>query len=617
MSCWFKRTTKTMIIKVKSILLLLLLPMALQATPSQSFLPGESWPDDKGVHINAHGGGILFHDGVYYWFGQHMIAGDAGNSAHVGVGVYSSKDLYNWKDEGIAFAVSTEPDGEIRKGCVLERPKVIHNAKTGKFVMWFHYEANGSYQTAESAVAVADQVTGPYRFVARFRPNAGVWPLNVPEEAKKPLTPEELEKLDNANKFFRRDHVGGQMARDMTLFVDDDATAYHVYASEENGTLHISQLSDDYLKPAGKYYRVLPGGGNEAPALFKHQGKYYMISSGLSGWAPNAARLSVADHIGGPWTSLGNPCVGPLERVNITFDGQSTHVLPVAGKPGAFIFMADRWRPGNAIDGRHLWYPFVVTKDGEVRIEEHDAWDLSIFDLGSMDETLRPKLAANRNAVATSPDTASFQWDAVPGAAGYRIHYNGRLIKFTNRREFSQSGLTPGIRIAYTVTPVTLDGRTGKTSDPLVWTTAASEPKDHWLDEMVPVQKAQEWGELGRKTSVTGGPLTIGGTRYPRGLGTHANSNLIYAVPAYAGRFEEWVGLDAAGPNGSIRFQVKCDGEVKFDSGVMRAGDAAKPVDLPLSGVFELELVVTDAGDGNSHDHANWADARILSNQAK
>jgi len=88
------------------------------------FRPGELWPDTHGTHINAHGGGILFHDGTYYWFGEHKIAGEAGNRAQVGVHVYSSRDLLNWKDEGIALSVSDDPQGDIARGCILERPKV-------------------------------------------------------------------------------------------------------------------------------------------------------------------------------------------------------------------------------------------------------------------------------------------------------------------------------------------------------------------------------------------------------------------------------------------------------------------------------------------------------------
>ena len=70
------------------------------------------------------------------------------------------------------------------------------------------------------------------------------------------------------------------MVRDMTLFVDDYGRAYHIYASEDNNTLNVSLLSDDYLQPAGRYVRVLPGRSNEAPALMKHKGRYFLIGSG-------------------------------------------------------------------------------------------------------------------------------------------------------------------------------------------------------------------------------------------------------------------------------------------------------------------------------------------------
>ena len=109
-----------------------------------SFHPGEIWEDDSGIHINAHGGGILYHEGMYYWYGQHMIEGEAGNKAQVGIHCYSSTDLYNWKDQGITLkVVENNPDHDITKGCILERPKVIFNKKTEKFVMWFHIELIG------------------------------------------------------------------------------------------------------------------------------------------------------------------------------------------------------------------------------------------------------------------------------------------------------------------------------------------------------------------------------------------------------------------------------------------------------------------------------------------
>ena len=219
---------------------------------------------------------------------------------------------------------------------------MIYNRKTGKFVMWFHLELKSKgYGAARSGVAVADQPTGPYRFIESFRPNAGHWPVNVPAELKQPLSAEEeahVRKLHLGggpvpnfpeNLLFRRDFAGGQMARDMTLFVDDDGTAFHIYASEDNGTLQISQLTEDYLRPVGKYVRVLPGGFNEAPAVLKHAGKYYLFTSGCTGWAPNAARLAVADSIWGPWQALGNPCVGKDAELDVP---GTEHVHPAGAR---------------------------------------------------------------------------------------------------------------------------------------------------------------------------------------------------------------------------------------------------------------------------------------------
>jgi beta-xylosidase len=360
-------------------------------TTKNSFRPGELWPDNNGVHINAHGGGVLFHDGIYFWFGEHKIAGEAGNAAHVGVRVYSSRDLYNWKDEGIALPVSDDLKSDITRGCILERPKVIFNPRTEKFVMWFHLEPkDAGYSGSLSGVALADKVTGPYQFLHSFRPNAGVWPENVPAETKRPLAAKELARLDKMEPggaprpyypkqlLFRRDFTGGQMARDMTLFVDDDGSAYHIYASEGNGSLHISKLSDDYLSPAGKFIRVLPGRFNEAPAMLKSRGRYFLFTSDCTGWSPNPARLLAADSIFGNWEELGNPCLGTGAQITNTFESQSTFVLPVQGTADAFIFMADRWRPKNAIDGRYVWLP-VEFRHGVPMFAWHDEWDLSVF----------------------------------------------------------------------------------------------------------------------------------------------------------------------------------------------------------------------------------------------
>ncbi|QOD60937.1 family 43 glycosylhydrolase [Polaribacter haliotis] len=350
------------------------------------FISGELFLDSNNEHINAHGAGFLIHDNTYYWFGQHMVSGKEGNKAMVGVRVYSSTDLYNWKNEGVALKMKEDSSSKLQIGSVLERPKVIFNKKTKKFVMWFHHELKDQgYKAALTGVAVADNVSGPYKYINSFRIHANVLPQNFSKEDYDNAAEIKSRKDKNWKEkvvkgaFFKRDFKGGQMSRDMTLFVDDDETGYHITASEENQTLLISKLSDDYLSLTKEYIRVFPGGRNEAPAIFKRNGKYFMFSSGLTGWKPNPARLSVADSMLGKWTSLGNPVIGTTEEKATTFHSQSTYVIPVIDKKDAFIFVADRWRPKNAIDGRYVFLP-VQFKDNVPYLEFKEKWDLSIFD---------------------------------------------------------------------------------------------------------------------------------------------------------------------------------------------------------------------------------------------
>ena len=124
---------------------------------------------------------------------------DHPETAQVGVHVYSSRDLERWNDEGIALQVSENPNSDIFKSCMLERPKVIFNFQTGKFVMWFHLELIGcGYSSARAGVAVADSPTGPFTFIHSLRPNAGTWPTGAPKHVTSP----------DAMARFEREHEG-------------------------------------------------------------------------------------------------------------------------------------------------------------------------------------------------------------------------------------------------------------------------------------------------------------------------------------------------------------------------------------------------------------------------
>ena len=357
-------------------------------SPLKPIKSGELWLDNTGVHVNAHGGGILYHKGTYYWFGENKS--ERTSAALVGVMCYSSKNLTDWTQESVALKVEDDPKSDIVRGCTIERPKVIYNKKTKKFVMWFHLELRGrGYEAARAGVAVADKPEGPYTFLGSGRVNPGILPANMDAEAKaemEALNPEDYKDwwtpkwygAINKGLFVKRDLAGGQMSRDMTLYVDDDGKAYHIYSSEDNLTLHIARLSDDYLSHSGEYVRFVPAGHNEAPAIFKRNGKYWMICSGCTGWDPNEARMFSADNIYGPWTKHPSPCVGP--NAKLTFGGQSTYILPVQGKKDAYIFMADIWRPRHPSDARYIWLPIDFKVDGTPVVEWRDSWTLDYFD---------------------------------------------------------------------------------------------------------------------------------------------------------------------------------------------------------------------------------------------
>ena len=326
-----------------------------QKKKSRAIRSGELWPDDSGRHINAHGGGILKYGDTYYWFGEHKS--DNTSDALVGVMCYSSKDLINWHNCGVALSVSDERGSDIERGCILERPKVIYNPVTKKFCMWFHLELKGrGYNAARYGVAVANRPEGPYKFLYSQRANAGTWSIEG-----SPI---------NFDEYLKRDFGTGQMARDMTLYIDDNGKAYHIFSSEENYTLHIAELTGDYLHHTGRYTRVAPGGHNEAPAIFKHDGTYWMITSGCTGWEPNEARMFSAPSIWGPWTQHPNPCQGP--KAEKTFLGQSTFVLTL--EDGRHIFMADTWRPRHPSDARYIWLP-IEFENGKPVIKWRDEWD--------------------------------------------------------------------------------------------------------------------------------------------------------------------------------------------------------------------------------------------------
>ncbi|GAA1581551.1 hypothetical protein GCM10009742_27790 [Kribbella karoonensis] len=385
---------------------LLVVPMS-TAAPDGSFRPGQPWLDTSGKVIQAHGGQVVTakdEDGrrIYYWYGEDRSNGYYNSP---GVHLYSSYDLYNWKDEGLALRAMSSVDqfdndkyfaklykhytpaqreivwrdlstNNVRTdgwatSSILERPKVIYNKATGKWVMWVHSDGPSSptstsnYARAEAGVAIADSPKGPFRWIDSYRLD------HVPSDS--------VPWCGSGSSF---DPAGG-MARDMNLFVDDDGTAYIIYSSEENRTMYISKLNKSYTYLSappdqavqGKdFTRTLVCNQREAPAMFKSEGTYYLLTSGATGWDPNPLHYATSQNILGQFTDRGVPITGAGAAT--TYQSQSTNVITLDAKQNKFLFMGDRWTPSDLANAPYVWMPMSFGEGGSLTVGPDTEWSL-------------------------------------------------------------------------------------------------------------------------------------------------------------------------------------------------------------------------------------------------
>ncbi len=157
----------------------------------------------------------------------------------------------------------------------------------------------------------------------------------------------------------------------------------------------------------------------------------------------------------------------------------------------------------------------------------------------------------------------------------------------------------------------------------LVWAAPlaalAGEPQSVWLADLDLTKMSSGWGKAVENRSVTTQQLTITGAKFKQGVGVHAESVLYVQLDGAATEFTALVGVDdhAGKGKGSVEFEIYGDARELWRSGLIKGGDAAKPVRVPLAGVKSLVLVVGDGGDGHNNDHADWAEAKLVFAGAK
>lgn len=288
---------------------------------------GKLWMDTDGRPVQAHGGNIIQHDGRWWLIGE-----DRSSSWNPDVNLYSSKDLQTWRFEGkIIENGVTHPDlGHTR---MIERPKLMYNKSTQKFVIWCHWEAK-DYSASEAGVFESDNITGPYKTIWTGRP------------------------MDTKS-------------RDCNIFQDHDGTAYFISTTDENTNLGLFQLSPDYHQAISKTL-LQEGQRREAPAIVNIDGLYYMISSACTGWDPNQAKLTTSYNLKSGWS--------PLENIGdrIAYDTQASSILTIKGTKGTtYVYVGDRWMDPDLPNSKIIMLP-IEFDNGKMVLRWRKSWKLDL-----------------------------------------------------------------------------------------------------------------------------------------------------------------------------------------------------------------------------------------------
>ena len=282
---------------------------------------GEKWLDIDGNPIEAHGGCRLFYNGKLYWYGENRT-GDNYVSCYV-------KEEAGWKflNNVLTVKSKTQPtrvisnlelSKEVSNGekirVIIERPKVVYNKKTKKFVMWMHYENGVDRQEACCAVATCDTPYGDFVYHGSFNPF-------------------------------------GNHSRDCTLF-EDDGKMYFISSARRNCDLYVYLLTEDYLNVQKVVNVLFSNEKREAPAFVKHNGKILLVTSGCTGWYPNQSTFSVSDSIDGLFT------------INENLGDETTYLSQSAflykNENDEIVYFGDRWGGGDLLTTREFDY----TKSG-------------------------------------------------------------------------------------------------------------------------------------------------------------------------------------------------------------------------------------------------------------
>ncbi|KAG6359327.1 hypothetical protein INS49_012848 [Diaporthe citri] len=348
---------------------------------------------NTGAHVQAHGAGVIEVDGTYYLIGEDKTTG----SAFQNINCYSSKDLVSWTYVGALL--SRTASGDLGPSRVVERPKVIYNSSTRKYVMYLHID-DSSYGEAKVGVATGDSVCGKYTYISSWRPL-------------------------------------GFQSRDIGLYQDDDGKAYLLTEDRANG-LRIDALTSDYLNVSSAVYTF---GSYEAPAIVKKNGYYFLFASKLTGWNANDNVYTYSTSLSSGWSAWATFATAGSN----TYTSQTNYVLPVSNS--LTMYMGDRWVSTNLMASTYVWLPLTFSGT-KVTMANQVNWIPNVASGGAW--TVGPSESQAEGEAATLTNgakTVTCSGCSGGSAAGYIGGSTGGTVTFNG--VVSSAATTSSIRIKY------------------------------------------------------------------------------------------------------------------------------------------------------------------------
>lgn len=293
-------------------------------------VPGGDWTDDRGEVVIATEGGILREGDTWYLWGMDR---SADNHTYRGLNLYRSDDLVHWKH--VRQILSSTSDPALGGGAVVERAKILRSPRTGKYVIWMHYEGHDAYNVAEVAWATSDRIDGDFKFQGHFRPM----------------------DLDS---------------RDLNVYQDDDGKAYLICTTRGNQNVSLFELDSAYTGIVREVYRGSASNDMECEghAIVKSEGKYHWMMSWCTGWDFNDNRYFTATSLAGPWSAGKGLAVAGTH----TYESQVGWAFALRDPARRnFVYMGDRWSVHDFSLSRLVMLPFSVA-NGAFTVDWADRW---------------------------------------------------------------------------------------------------------------------------------------------------------------------------------------------------------------------------------------------------